>query len=171
MKKIIIKLTVVAFLGATLFTACKSSQVQEKGKLITYDELLSIAGDSTNNNKRFTVVGYPTILASYSTVENNKVTVLIYEKPEGSGLRIGSARILFSDRKEKNSCYVPSTFTPRDILIYDNEGLEHHYDEKLQFSFTLKLTTNDVMRPYLSSDKSLKKAYLYDMENVRIDKN
>jgi|GEM_PF-2360433 len=90
-------------------------QTESDGKRI------ALVGTFSVSNSDITIkLGQPTSLM-FSDENNNLID--FFKVWNGSG---------------KNEFSLPTTFTPKDLKVYDNEGNEHSCNEKIKISFTLK---------------------------------
>ncbi|MDN5289084.1 MAG: hypothetical protein JWR38_5358 [Mucilaginibacter sp.] len=176
-RKLNLAATILVTTVWALATSCSSGggNFEKSKQLITKHELNVLSGDKTNKGKRFSVVGYPAFTGDIS-ISNSRTPVLsVYTEPEGKGDLVISFSIELG--KSRNEVYVPEEFTIKDIALYDNDGVAHKYNEKMQFSFTLNLQTNlerhSVMEMKIVDGKLQTesiKGYLQRIEDVRIDK-
>jgi hypothetical protein len=147
----------------------------EKGKLVSPDELTSLYADKTNKGLRFSVVGYPAVTGDIATGANKTPVLNVNTEPNGGGTLIISFPLDMG--KDRNTFYVPEQFTIKDIQVFDNEGKSHASDEKMQFSFTLDLQTDQARVNRInmkmvngSLQKNEKLVYLARLKDIRIDK-
>ena len=123
--------------AALALAGCKANL--EKGQLIDplQNQLLRMEADKANKGKRVSVVGYPAFNSDIKVGIHDEPVLNINSEPDGQGRFLVSFPIPFG--KTANHVHVPEVFSPRDILLYDNEGKKHPYNEKMQFSFTLDM--------------------------------
>ncbi|WP_162923607.1 hypothetical protein [Arachidicoccus soli] len=140
------KNTIIGLIASTtiLFnSSCTGgSQNLSKGKVIDplQNELIKLETDKSNNSKRFSVLGYPAFNADIKAGYNDDPVINIYSEPNGQGRLLNSFPIHIG--KNANEIYVPKEFSNQDIVVYDNEGKSHKYDEKMQFSFSMDMQLN-----------------------------
>jgi hypothetical protein len=159
-----------------VMTSCNSSGGNyEKGKLVSPDELSTLEADKANKGVRFSIVGYPAVNGDIATGANKTPVLRVNTEPNGAGTMIISFALDMG--KGRNKFYVPEEFTMKDIQVFDNEGKSHSSDEKMQFSFTLNLQTDQerihrtdikIVDGRLQSNEKL--VYLARLEDIRIDK-
>jgi len=147
----------------------------EKGKLISPDDLSSLASDKANKSARVSIVGYPAVNGDIATGANKTPVLRVNTEPNGGGKMIISFPLDLG--KGRNQFYVPEEFTIKDIQVFDNDGKSHTADEKMQFSFTLNLQTDqervhrtDIQIVDGKLQSSEKLVYLSRPEDIRIDK-
>ena len=177
----IIKLNLVFFVTVIFTTTivisgCGHAHLT-KGELVDplQNQLIKLETDKANNNKRVSVIGYPAFTGDIKAGLGDDPVLNVNTEPDGKGRLLASFTIAFGTGS--NKVYVPETFTNHDIVLYDNEGQKHPYDEKMQFSFTLKLQQdrtritqyplNEAGLPIMDSALQVYPTYLTD---IRIDK-
>lgn len=167
----------IAFTVFTLSTSCNSGGGNRtKGEVVNplNNELLQLKTDKKNDGKRVAVVGYAAFTGDIQVGGSMGPAIKIYSEPGAKGRFLVSFTLPFGE--EANNVYVPEEFTAKDLVIYDNEGKAHKFNEKMQFSFTLDLQTD---RPRLEkypldkrglpqTDKSVR-IYPTYLTDIRID--
>lgn len=148
-----------------------------KGKLVNplNNELVKLETDKSNKGKRVSVAGYPAFTGDIKAGMNDDPVISVYTEPDGKGRLVSSFPVRYG--KSANEVHVPKAFTNRDIVLYDNEGKSHPYNERMQFSFTLDMQLD---RPritnYLLDDKGIpllrqgQLVYPTYLKDIRIDK-
>ncbi|WP_199141528.1 hypothetical protein [Pedobacter sp. ASV12] len=148
----------IIFLGQT---GCQSfSDPGEKGEVVSTSQFQELKKQKTSDGKRVAVIGKVTVANSNLTLKMGSPTSMTVDDQDGQ-------LIDFFDLyhgKGKNEFYLPADFTPKDLVLYDNEGKPHHYDESIQLSFTMKRVT--AVRP---EQDPLTGAYVWKYEQLRID--
>lgn len=134
----------------------------EQGELIDPAAVSGLNVDANNDEKRFMVKGYP--YAGGDVYIGREYSMPIYTGPNGEGVHFASLPVNWG--QGKNDFYVPDNFTTEDIVIYDNEGVAHSYNEELYFSFTIDLKTE---RAKTVHPITKEESYFYAYEGVRID--
>ncbi len=106
----------------------------EKGVIINYEQYVNLKKDKSSDGKRVALVGY--------AIAHSNITYIIgrpIELPFVDSTNKVLEYIPFELKKDgKNSFYIPSEFTEKDLMIYDNNGNPHTYDEKVIVSFTME---------------------------------
>lgn len=111
----------------------------DKGDLITVEAYTALKKETSSDGKRIAIKGHASVSnvdinrrigAPLSLTFNNTEDIFVEHLPFPFG------------KEEKNSCYLPNSFTPEDLVLYDNEGNPHKYDENVIVSFTLERITN-----------------------------
>jgi hypothetical protein len=126
---------------AVLTVSCNSNKSsQPQGQVVSKIELYKLCQDKANKDKRVAVEGYPALTGDIRSGNGNKVVLSIYTEPDGQGSAIYAVPMEVG--KGSNKFHVPDEFTIQDIVVYDNDGKEHQYNEKLRFSFSMDLQTN-----------------------------
>lgn len=126
----------------------------EMGTVVTAEQLNEMEKDVANDGKRVALIGTAYIPWDI-TIKPFETNYLTINSPEGK--TITALPLYFGE--SKNTFFVPDTFGDEDVVVYDNDGNKHAYNDNVQFSFTMNL--QDKMP---GSDEN---SWLYD--TVRID--
>jgi len=147
-----------------------------KGKPIDpqKNQLLQLESDKANKGKRFSVTGYAAFGNDIKVGPTDDPVIDIYSEPDGKGRLLVSFPIHYG--KGANKVHVPEEFTNADIVLYDDNGKTHPYNQKMQFSFTLDLQLDrQRIEKYLLDDKGIpdihKKVLVFPayLTNIRVD--
>lgn len=170
------KTKIIAFATA-IFLSFISCSNKEKGKEVSKEEFRRLNEDKKNDNKRFAITGYPFIKGDIETGLKKQTSLEIYTEPDGKGEMIASLPVHFGTGKNEFS--VPENFTVTDLKLYDNDGNELSYKDKVTFSYTLDLQTerkriNSFYFKKTSGSRFPEKVetmvYFHTEKEVRIDK-
>lgn len=132
-----LKLVIVGVLGSLVLFSCGGST--EPGTPITAKQFDELYYSKDNADKRFSITGYPFIFSDV-TMTGSTISISINSEPMGKGETIGSVDMKY--KEYKNGVYIPDTFTPDQIDIYDKDGNKLGVNDKIKVSFTLDLNTN-----------------------------
>lgn len=113
----------------------------EKGEIITIETYKELRKQISSDGKRIAFIGRVSVSNADITRRIGAPLNLMFLTPNGTYIE----HLPFPFGKEdKNSCYLPNSFTPEDLVLYDNEGKLHKYDENVMISFTLERITNAI---------------------------
>ncbi|UIR54932.1 hypothetical protein LZQ00_11645 [Sphingobacterium sp. SRCM116780] len=87
-----------------------------------------------SDGKRIALIGTFSVSNSDITINLGQPTSLMFEDENNNHIDFFKVW----NGNGKNEFSLPTTFTPKDLKVYDNEGKEHRYNEKIKISFTLK---------------------------------
>lgn len=133
----------------------------EKGEIITIEKYKELKKQTSSDGKRIAIIGRASVSNSDITRRFGAPLDLMFDTPEGDFVE----HIPFPfGKEEKNSCYLPNSFTPEDLVLYDNEGNAHKYNENVMVSFTLERITNAIPEKNPKTNE-----YVWRIEQVRID--
>ncbi|QCE43064.1 hypothetical protein [Psychroserpens sp. NJDZ02] len=135
MKKL--KLVIIPILGSLILLSCGGST--EPGTPITAKQFNELHYSKDNAGKRFSITGYPFIFSDV-TMTGSTISVSIHSEPMGKGESIGSVDMKY--KEYKNGIFIPDTFTPDKIDIYDKDGNKLGVNDEIKVSFTMHLNTN-----------------------------
>ncbi|MFC5046228.1 hypothetical protein ACFSTE_04340 [Aquimarina hainanensis] len=133
----------------------------EKGKIITIETYKELRKKTSSDGKRIALIGRASVSNANITRRIGAPLNLIFSAPDGTFIE----HLPFHFGKEdKNSCYLPNSFTPQDLVLYDNEGVLHKYDENVMVSFTLERITNAIPEKNPKTNE-----YVWRFKQLRID--
>ncbi len=106
----------------------------EKGGIISREQYTNLKKDTSSDDKRVAFIG--------RVKANTRITYKIgrpVELPVVDSADDLIEHIPFTLKKGgKNSFYVPAEFSEKDLVLYDNDGNPHAYDETVMVSFTME---------------------------------
>ena len=164
-----LSLIVISF----LFTNCGSN---EKGEVITAQKFDSLMTDPSNADKRYSIIGYPSVKGDITVFAENEGSMFLTSEPNGEGETI--ALISLKMGTGSNDMYIPDKFTNNDLRVYDNDGNELTTKDKIRVSFTVDMDTKrepvektkTVVEATTVVTKQVKEYYGYGPSDFRIDK-
>lgn len=118
--------TIICIAIISLCISCVSKgKPSAQGKLLTAEELKSLANNPTWNGKLVAIEGYPSLCSTMGLVKQEaKNKMDVYSEPDCNGEKIIVANIVFggntvalSGEKERNFVEVPDHFTNKDIKM------------------------------------------------------
>jgi hypothetical protein len=136
MKQKITVYTLSLSLLVFLFSNCGNN---EKGEVITAQKFDSLKMDPSNDGKRYSLIGYPSVKGDITVFAENEGSMFLTSEPNGEGETI--ALINLKMGTGSNEMYIPDKFTNDDLRVYDNEGNELTTKDKIQVSFTVDMDT------------------------------
>ncbi|TPN81214.1 hypothetical protein [Aquimarina algicola] len=157
---------VVAFLAAGIYFFFQTGDNPfqgpgEKGEIISIEQFEALRKETSSDGKRIAFIGHASVGSHDITYTIGAPLELIFSTPDDDYI----AHIPFPlDQDGKNSCYLPSTFTPEDLVLYDNEGKVYPYNEDVVVSFTLERIKNAIPEKNPETGE-----YSWRYKQVRID--
>lgn len=114
------------------------------GEIITLAEFKTLKKDLSSDGKRVALIARGDIANSDVTIVLGRPMSLSFITPQEE--YIDHFDLYRGDGK--NEFFIPEKFTNKDLVLYDNEGKKHAYDENVIISFTLeKLNGNPQINP------------------------
>lgn len=135
----------------------------EIGEIVSpqaYEELLK---QKSSDGKRVAIIARGSISNSDISMRIGAPVDIIFSGLDAKASAIGLFPIPFG-KDDNNSCYIPSEFTPEDLVLYDNEGNALPYGEAVTLSFTLERISNAIPEKDEKTGK-----YAWRHKQIRID--
>jgi hypothetical protein len=130
------------------------------GTVVHAGELKVLKRSKESDGKRVAVLGHATVANSNITRVIGRPTSLLVESPANEAIDF----VDFSYGHGANEYFLPETFTPEDLKLYDNDKKEHAAKEDVLISFTMKRVTE--AEPEINPTTG---EYAWRYEQVRID--
>ncbi len=112
----------------------------KQGAIMTSEQYQELKKDKSSDGKRIAFIGRIQLDTSFTYKFGRPVVLPLIDANHDA-----FEHIPFDLAKDdKNSIYVPSEFTEKNLIIYDNEGKAHSYDEEVMVSFTMERITEAI---------------------------
>ena len=129
------------------------------GEIVTAAEFKTLKKDLASAGKRVALVARGDIANSNMTIVLGRPVSISFMTPQAD--YIDHFELYRGDGK--NEFFIPEKFTNKDLVLYDNDGKKHNYDENVVISFTMeKLNGNPQINPRTGG-------YDWAYKQIRID--
>jgi len=134
-----------------------SSEVGTEIKVSEFNELKK---QKDSDGKRYSIIGHATISNSDITRVIGRPLKIIFKDADNNYIE----RFELYLGESKNGFYLPNEFRPEDLVLFDNEGNKHAYNEIVRLSFTFKRIKNAI--PERNEETG---EYVWSFSQIRID--
>lgn len=131
-----------------------------EGEVVSPNAFKEMKKQTESDGKRIALIGNFSVANSDITIKLGQPTSLSFGDENDNHIDFFKVW----NGTGKNEFSLPETFTPKDLKVYDNEGKEHSYNEKVKISFTLKRIT--AAEPEKNPNTG---EYVWEWEQLRID--
>ncbi len=132
----------------------------EVGTEITVDKFQELKKKKDSDGKRYSIIGHANISNSNITRVIGRPLKIIFKDVNNN--YIEHFELYFGE--DKNEFYIPNEFTPEDLVLFDNEGNKHTYNENVRLSFTFKRIKNAIPERDEKTGE-----YVWNYSQIRID--
>ncbi len=132
----------------------------DKGVVVTPEQFANFKKDKSNDGKRVALIG--------RAEANGDITYILGRPIRLPFVDADKNLIEFFEfelkENGKNCCYIPTEFKSEDLVLYDNEGKAHAYDEQVVVSFTMERITEAIPEQNPETGE-----YAWHYKQLRID--
>ncbi|WKB81762.1 hypothetical protein QYR09_01690 [Cellulophaga lytica] len=132
----------------------------EIGTEISINKFHELKKQKDSDGKRYSIIGHTTISNSDITRVIGRPLKIIFNDADNN--YIERFELYFGEGN--NEFYLPNEFTPEDLVLFDNEGNKHTYNENVRLSFTFKRIKNAI--PERNEETG---EYVWSYSQIRID--
>lgn len=132
----------------------------EVGTEISLTKFQELKKQKDSDGKRYSIIGHATISNSDITRVIGRPLKIIFNDADNNYIE----RFELYLGEGNNEFYLPNEFTPEDLVLFDNEGNKHTYNENVRLSFTFKRIKNAI--PERDEETG---EYVWSYSQIRID--
>ncbi|SDF54768.1 hypothetical protein [Cellulophaga baltica] len=157
---VIIAISIVVLLYGQFKDDIHFQGSSEIGTEITVSEFNQLKKQKDSDGKRYSIIGHASISNSDITRVIGRPLKIIFKDADNNYIE----RFELYLGEGKNEFYLPNKFTPEDLVLFDNEGNKHAYNENVRLSFTFKRIKNAI--PERDEETG---EYVWSYNQIRID--